>query len=102
MADRKELLAVIREALEPGVFGAPGANWDPILCNPEHPCHHDLVRLCEQIGYGAVMSATSYLWEKKCGGSAHTVGTCYTTHKNWLRRAQAAVGRKTDSARSAG
>jgi hypothetical protein len=39
----------------------------------------EVERLCERIGYGAVMDAASRLWMKKTGGGAFVCGPCYDT-----------------------
>jgi len=82
--------AVIREALEPGVFGIQDRTG---ISAPEDAM---VRRLGEHIGFGALMDAASRMWrlvaiEKGLDGSEFTTGPCRAIKESWVAKAFAAM-----------
>lgn len=77
-------VALIDEALEPGVFGEPHTLDVPI--------HPELLALCQRIGYGAVMQQAAAAWERKTPGCGHSVAACTSIRDDWIQRAKALSG----------
>lgn len=88
----EKLEALVREALEPGVFG-----WQDRYEALGAPVMPDLLAMCELRGYGNVMDSASRLWAAKCeregpeAGAYHTTAACAVIRKEWCERAAAAL-----------
>ncbi len=92
MASKGELVELLQEAIEPGVFGHRGTVFDPLVGAT------NIEEICERCGYGAVMQHVQHLWSEKAKrnkleGSEHTVAACAAVRKDWCERARKAVRR---------
>lgn len=88
-AERDGLREVVKVALDPGVFGPWGSVEDPRLVNT------NLLQLCKDNGFGAVMHYVEYLWSKhgSIPGSEHTCAACASVRREWIEAARAALAK---------
>ena len=87
-AENQTFRGLIREALQPGVFGIQDRSSLPI--------DREIDALGERVGYGNLMDNASRAWARKCKqegvpGGEHTVAACAAVRKNWCKRAKDAV-----------
>lgn len=82
--------SVIREALEPGVFGIQDRSG---ISTPEDTV---VDRLGNQIGFGALMDSASRMWAIRAAelghpGSEFVTGPCRAVRDAWVKKAQQAL-----------
>ena len=78
------LVVAATEVQEPGVFGEFHLVRDPAF-------GEDVEFLCEQFGYGALMSHVMYLWSLKDPNGHHTVAAVASVRRSVLADLRAAL-----------
>ena len=81
-----KLRALLETAIDPGVFGDWMTGADPALRQA------GLKRVCEQYGFGAVLSHVEWLWAEKHPDSAKTVAACVAVRRDFIAKARDALG----------
>lgn len=81
----EKLAELLREILEPGVFG------EPFLTNPDRVVANAIRDLCELRGYGNVMATAAALWSEKDPSGAISLAACNGVRKPVLKKIRDAL-----------